>query len=217
MDGPVRKAINTFRSRYPRPASSPSTQHADHSPSLSPGFRDRQFYRLHAPDLGAAVKLMRGRHIKVVMAIFKSTRDSQEGQAVRAELGRIGIRVRVKAYGNAFQAAGQSGAKIDILDAGAEIEYPDSAGFLANMLSANSMPSEWLSPSVTRVVANLSRLSGSRRQAAAAALADRLAVRDVPVIAYGNRVQGEFFSPRLGCRIFPSMGFGVDLAALCLR
>jgi hypothetical protein len=37
------------------------------------------------------------------------------------------------------------------------------------------------------------------------------------LLAYANRVQGEFFSPKLGCRVFPPMGFGVDLAALCLN
>jgi hypothetical protein len=30
--------------------------------------------------------------------------------------------------------------------------------------------------------------------------ADRLVVRDVPVIPYGNRVNGELFSPTVGCR-----------------
>jgi hypothetical protein len=54
------------------------------------------------------------------------------------------------------------------------------------------------------------------RQAPAAALADRLATDDVPVAAVGISVIGEFFSPRLGCLTFPSFGYGVDLAALCL-
>ncbi len=32
-----------------------------------------------------------------------------------------------------------------------------------------------------------------------------------------NRVNGQFFSPRLGCLVFPSFGYGVDLAALCVN
>jgi len=38
----------------------------------------------------------------------------------------------------------------------------------------------------------------------------------VPAVAYGTQVTAEFFSPRLGCRVFPPLGFGVDLASLCL-
>jgi len=38
----------------------------------------------------------------------------------------------------------------------------------------------------------------------------------VPIAAVGYPVLGELFSPRLGCRIFPPFGYGVDLAALCL-
>jgi hypothetical protein len=79
------------------------------------------------------------------------------------------------------------------------------------------MPTGWLSPDVVQKVDAVSALSGAARQPAAAALAQRLAVREVPVIAYGNRMQGEFFSPKLGCRVFPPMGYGVDLAALCLK
>jgi hypothetical protein len=34
--------------------------------------------------------------------------------------------------------------------------------------------------------------------------------------AYSTPQTSEFFTPRLGCRIFPPFGYGVDLAALCL-
>jgi hypothetical protein len=42
-------------------------------------------------------------------------------------------------------------------------------------------------------------------------------MRDLPVIPYGNRVQGELFAPSAGCRVFPPTSGGVDLAALCRR
>ena len=35
--------------------------------------------------------------------------------------------------------------------------------------------------------------------------------------AFANQVNGQFLSPRLGCRVFPPFGYGVDLAALCLN
>jgi hypothetical protein len=79
------------------------------------------------------------------------------------------------------------------------------------------MPPSWRLPEVARAVERVGRLSGGERQSAAVALAHRLDVRDVPVIPYGNRVNGEFFAPTLGCRVFPPASGGVDLAALCLR
>ena len=41
-------------------------------------------------------------------------------------------------------------------------------------------------------------------------------VRSVAVDG-AHRVNGQFFSPRLGCRIFPPFAYGVDLAALCVN
>ena len=36
-------------------------------------------------------------------------------------------------------------------------------------------------------------------------------------LAAGNTAATGFFSPRLGCRVFPPFGYGIDLAALCLE
>jgi hypothetical protein len=48
-------------------------------------------------------------------------------------------------------------------------------------------------------------------------LADRVVDDEVAVAAYGNDVVTAFLSPRLGCRVFPPLGYGIDLAALCLN
>jgi hypothetical protein len=79
------------------------------------------------------------------------------------------------------------------------------------------MPSNWLTPAVKRAVERVIRMSGGKRQAAAGALADRLLARDVPLVAIGNRAEGEVFAPTVGCRVFAPTGRGVDLAALCQR
>jgi hypothetical protein len=63
----------------------------------------------------------------------------------------------------------------------------------------------------------VTRLTGNERWSAAGRLADRLAAHDVPLIAYGNRVEGEFFASTVGCRVFPPASYGVDLAALCRK
>jgi DNA-binding SARP family transcriptional activator/ABC-type oligopeptide transport system substrate-binding subunit/outer membrane protein assembly factor BamB len=185
-------------------------------PPGAPGFHDRHFYSLHAPALRKASALMHGRRRTVVMAITANSDPSlQEGRLVRAELARIGLRVKLKAFDDPDAAAAEPGAKIDIKDQGLIGGYPDGAAFLRDVFSI-PVPASWLSSDVKRAVERVNRLSGSERRSAAAALADRLVMRDVPVIPYGNRADGEFLAPTLGCRVFPPLSGGVDLAALCL-
>jgi DNA-binding SARP family transcriptional activator/ABC-type transport system substrate-binding protein len=185
-----------------------------------PGFHERHLYPLGPGNRGRALRkaaaLMNGRRHNVVMAIQANCDEClQEGRLVRAELGRIGLRVKLKAFPYPDAAAAKPGAKIDIFDQGLW-GYPDGAAFLQGVFFY-SMPPSWLAAHLRHAVERVSRLSGTERSAAAAALADRLVVRDVPVIPYGNRVQGEFFAPSLGCRVFPPFSGGVDLAALCQR
>jgi len=111
-------------------------------------------------------------------------------------------------------AVREPGTEIDLWDSGTTLDYADSMSFLTTMLGGDVPPS-WLPPSV-RAFEPGTTLSGARRHAAAAASAARLARVDVPIAAIGYSVLGELFSPRLGCRVFPPFGYGVDLAALCL-
>jgi hypothetical protein len=78
------------------------------------------------------------------------------------------------------------------------------------------MPRSWLPPSVQSDLTTLHPLAGPNRTAAASTLARHLAKTDVPATAFAYEVNGQFFSRRSGCRIFPPFGYGVDLAALCL-
>jgi class 3 adenylate cyclase/ABC-type transport system substrate-binding protein len=183
-------------------------------PPMFPSFRDRQLYSLTS-DLDKAAALTKGRQATAVMAIYSGCDPcSQEAEAVRAQLGQVGIRVRIKEYDDAFGAASKPGTRIDILDSGIQLDYPDSASFLVRMFN-DAMPPSWLSPEVRREAGKLARLSGGNRQPVAAAVADRLAADAVPVIAYGNLVQGELLAPSVGCRVYPPFSPGVDLAALC--
>jgi ABC-type transport system substrate-binding protein len=183
-------------------------------PPMFPSFRDRQLYSLTS-DLDKAAALTKGRHETAVMAIQSGCDPcSEEAEGVRAQLGQVGIRVAIKEYENAFEAASKPGAKIDILDSGIQLDYPDSASFLVRMFN-DAMPPSWMSPEVRRAVGKLAGLAGADRQSVAAAVADRLAADAVPVIAYGNLVQGELLAPSVGCRVFPPFSPGVDLAALC--
>jgi hypothetical protein len=66
-------------------------------------------------------------------------------------------------------------------------------------------------------VRRVGRISGDRRQAAAASLADRLATEGVPVAAYGTPQISQFIGPRIGCRVFTPFANGLDLATACIN
>jgi DNA-binding SARP family transcriptional activator/ABC-type oligopeptide transport system substrate-binding subunit/streptogramin lyase len=187
-------------------------------PKVTGGFRDRRLYPLR-PDLAKARALMHGRRLEAVMVLNRHGDAGllQEARVLRAELGRIGIQLVLKPLGEhpTDQALDTGHPRIDLMDSGL-IDGPDGASFLAQVF-LTTVPPSWLTPAVRQAVERVNRLSGRERQDAAGALADRLVVRDVPVVSIGNRAQGELFAPTVGCRIFPPTGAGVDLAALCRR
>jgi ABC-type oligopeptide transport system substrate-binding subunit len=170
-----------------------------------------------APDPVKAAKLLRGRRVRLTFAASSGCDPClQEARAVRAELAPIGIHTTIKEFSNPGLVFNSGDPNIDMVDDGTELDYPDPASFLTLLLQQN-MPDGWLSQQVSNEVDQVARFSGKARASAAVALATRLATQEVPVIPYGYQVQGEFFAPKLGCTVFPPMGYGVDLAALCLH
>ena len=79
------------------------------------------------------------------------------------------------------------------------------------------MPADWMPAASREAVGQVAAIEGSRRQPAAATLANRLVTRDIALAAYGNPGVAQFAGPRIGCRRFSSFGYGLDLAAMCLR
>lgn len=184
-------------------------------PPLEPGFKERDLFPLAAPALKQAQALMRGRRATAVMGIFRDCDPCRrEADAVADQLGAIGIDVDVEEFDSPWDAVRQ-GERIDLIDGGTTLDVLDSASFLETLL-LQDIPRTWLPTSVREAVERLSSLSGPRRQREANVLADRLAKRDAPIAAVGVPQVGGFFSPALGCRVFPPLGYGIDLAALCL-
>jgi DNA-binding SARP family transcriptional activator/ABC-type transport system substrate-binding protein len=188
-------------------------------PPVAAGFHDRHLYPLGTPDLRAAAALMHGRRFDVVMGVFPYDQDMQQGRLVRAELGPIGLRVKLIALPDDLEKLNRildRGGKIDLVDGGLFASI-DGADFLESAVTVGPAPARFLTKKVRSAVKGVTRLTGNERWSAAGRLADRLAAHDVPLIAYGNRVEGEFFAPTVGCRVFPPASYGVDLAALCRK
>jgi hypothetical protein len=138
----------------------------------------------------------------------------QEAEVVRASLSRIGITVEIEELSDPLAEAHTPNADIDLLGMGTGLDYADSAGFLERML-LQDVPRSWLPEGVAEQIERLSRLSGAGRRSEAVRLADELATGEVPVGPTVTAVVPALLGPRLGCRVFPPMGFGIDLAALC--
>jgi hypothetical protein len=133
---------------------------------------------------------------------------------VRRDLSAIGIDVTITAVADLDRAL-RRGAKFDLLDGETEILYPDSASFLAQAI--RDIPRGWVQPAVRAEVERVAKRGGAGRQAAGAALADRLTTRYVNVVAYGAAQSSQFIDPGIGCRVLTPVAYGLNLAALCLN
>jgi hypothetical protein len=79
----------------------------------------------------------------------------------------------------------------------------------------DELPRGWAPAGAQEQVKTIAAMSGDGRQAAAAALADRLATVEVPVAAYGTPQTSQFIGPRIGCRTFSAFAYGLNLATVC--
>jgi hypothetical protein len=112
-------------------------------------------------------------------------RERQFADIVHAQLAPLGIDVRPVIVDDLAAALRNSAADIQLAALRTGLDYPDPGSFLTQMLGKD-VPAGWL-PSSTRVaVDRLAKLTGSARDRAAHALADRLATGDVPIVAYGT-------------------------------
>ena len=166
-------------------------------------------------SISEAEALMPGRTGHAVMAIPSGCdRCPHAAQVVRANLLAIGIEVRVREVDD-LRAALRSGAEFDLVDAITEILYPDSGSFLAQML--RDVPRGWAPASVQRRIGALAGLGGDARGAAASDVAEWLVSDEFAVAAYGTPQTSQFVGPGIGCAMFTSFGYGLDLASLCLN
>ncbi len=163
-------------------------------PPALPGYRDRELYP-SGRSVAKARALMLGRTGHVVMPIPSGCDSCAEvAKVVQIDLAAIGINVQIRKVDNLPDAL-KGGARFDLLDTETGILYPDSVSFLEQMLG--DIPSSWIPAGVRAKIQHVATLSGDPRQAAAAALADRLATEELPVAAYGTPQTSQIVGPRV--------------------
>ena len=197
---------------------SPSTQLV---PPDQPGYRDTGGPSMSAADVRRARALMNGRRTTAILASSAGCDPcDQWAEAVKSQLAEIGITVRIQRLADVATTIRKPGAPFDLFNAGSSLPYPDTVTFLTGLLGGvvdYPVPDSWLPPAVRSQLDRASSLRGEARVAAGATLAARLATDEIPATGFGHPVNGQFFSARVGCRVFPPFGYGIDLAAMCVK
>jgi len=184
---------------------------------IPPGMRGSGAAGFQPTDLKRAVALTGLRHVTARMAVQAGEPRSRAfAGLVRSALAPLGIEVRLVPVADVSASLRDPAADIQLAALETQLDYPNPASFLTQMLG-HDVPAGWLPGSVRTRVLGLDRLTGSARDRAAIRLASRLAGREVPVVAYGTPTLGALVGDRLGCRVWNGVDAGLDIAALCVR
>ena len=191
-------------------------------PLGTPGYRDVTIYSLR-PDLSKARRLAGGGPRTAVL--YTCTRPDCTGRArvLRANLAKIGIKARIKSFDDQFGEANKPGAVWDLLDAGWGLDWPDPSNIFNVLVAEVGFRPSWAPPpalSDSRVDEELQRAAAllpPKRYAAYRRIERRLLQGEIPFVPFENPVVPEFFSERIGCKVFHPVYASVDIGALCVK
>jgi YVTN family beta-propeller protein len=203
----------------------PGAATAEYLPPGMPGYRNAHVYPLNGPDLPKARALAGGKHRTAVLYTCNQAPCPQLAQIIRTDLEAIGIDVEIRQFPIAvmYQKAGRRGEPFDIISQGWVADYPDPFDFLNLLFSGDQIHREnnfslsYLDdPVYNQKLAVAAKLSGAKRYRVYSELADELARKAAPAVAYENDTSRDFFSARVGCQLYQPI-YGMDIAALCVR
>ena len=193
-------------------------------PPAVPGFPAGRVYPLNRPDLVTARKLAGrvSRHA-VLYWCGPDARQRTLAHIVSSDLAGIGISVSV----TASQSCPKNG-RYDtqmkhadlILFSGLQSEERDPAPFLDQALARNGSfgsalgPGLWTTAGFRERLARAAVLRGPTRLRAYVRMLDEL-TRAAPFAVFGSFIWTEYFSPKVGCKVFQAEYGVVDLGALC--
>jgi ABC-type transport system substrate-binding protein len=130
-----------------------------------------------------------------------------------ALMGRLGLDAKVEIVSRRDIFA-DPGA-FDVLIWENSTDYQDTASYVAATIGGTA-PASWYPSDLRAEASRVTSLAGPDRTDAAVALAERLIAEHI-VIPYSLFGRSELLSDRVGCRVYPPFGFGVDLASLCIN
>jgi ABC-type transport system substrate-binding protein/predicted Ser/Thr protein kinase len=193
-------------------------------PPAVPGFPAGRAYPLNGPGLVTARKLAgHGSRHAVLYWCGPDVREQTLAHIVSSDLARIGISVSVRSSRSCPQNGrydAQTKRADLILVGGLQNEERDPAPFLDLALARDGSfgsalgPGLWTTAGFRERLARAALLRGHTRSRAYARLVDEL-TRAAPFAVFGSYVWTEYFSPKVGCKVFQAEYRVVDLGALC--
>jgi ABC-type transport system substrate-binding protein len=187
-----------------------------------PGYHEHAIYPLR-PNLARARALAGPVNRPLVLYTCTRAPCTEQAQLLTAELGRVGIRVRVRHLDNPFSAVAEPGAKWDLLAIGWVFDWPDPSSFFDVLVADVGYRPSWApapalaEPAVDARLAKLAAMPPPRRYPASSQEEARLLRTNPPFAVYENPVQPQYFSDRIGCKVFQAVYRMVDIGALCIR
>ncbi|MGB2952133.1 MAG: ABC transporter substrate-binding protein [Gaiellaceae bacterium] len=220
----LRRAVNYAIDRHALAAAFGDAPADRIVPEAVPGFPAGRAYPLNGPDLVTARKLAGGvsRHA-VLYWCGPDARQRTLAHIVSSDLAEIGISVSVMAS----QSCPKNGRydtqmkRADlILFSGLQSEERDPVAFLDHALPRDGSfgsalgPGLWTTAGFRERLARAAVLRGPSRFRAYVRIVDDL-TRAAPFAVFGSFIWTEYFSPKVGCKVFQAEYGIVDLGALC--
>lgn len=193
-------------------------------PPAVPGYPAGRIFPL-SPDLRKARKLAGRRRRQAVLYVCQDPRGPEMADIVRRNLAPIGIDVSVIddeaecASPNSSPKSRRADLFLVSFPGNIEAYENDPGQFLDQVLQDGAygkpIPSAgWDARSFRRQLDRARPLRGQARTAAYQRLTDEL-TRTGPIAVFGSWVWPEYFSPKIGCKVFQGEYGFVDLGALC--
>ena len=223
----VRQAVNYAIDRRALAATGnaaqalPDTPTDHYLPPGMPGYRAAHVYPL-TPDLAKARQLITAAHAAgrtAVLYTLNFPAALEQAQIVKNDLARIDLQVQIHTLGSTpywSLLLPNPRAPFDLAYNGWDADYTDPDDFLNNLIASGAWGPPLRDPVAQRELAAAARLSGPERYLTYGALDLDLARNVAPLAAYGNALNRDFFSARIGCQTYNDT-YGMDLAALCTR
>ena len=215
----VRRAVNYALDR-PALAGVYSEQPVDrYIPPAVPGSRPEHVYPVDGPNLTKARRLAGHRSRRAVLYGCGDPIGVRIAEIVRANLARIGIDVQIGLTQGCLNGPQPKKLAAADMQLGTVLDpEPDPSVWIKAALGLPYLaPGYWNDPVLRRRIERAGTLRGRARIAEYAQLDEALVRRAVPFAAYGGFTIPEYFSPRVGCKLFQSTYHFVDLGALCVR
>jgi len=190
------------------------------------GFHDANIYPLSQPDLARAKALMSGQTVDATLYATTDQIASLQAQVIQAELGKIGITVRIKqyAFGVLVSKIGVTSEPYDMVLIAWIADYADPYDFINILLDGdritknnNNNLAQFNDPTFNRRMKQAALLAGPRRYSTYGQLDIDISRDAAPwASTYNNNIR-EFVSSRVGCYLFQPVLAEIDLAAACIK